>query len=171
MMEPLSTRTTNLRQGIVLLAYALVIAVTCAAWAVTAHSQSVPRQQDEIVFESGALWLNTAQGRFQFTIEMADTPQKRARGLMFRETMPKNHGMLFDFESERRITMWMRNTPLPLDMIFIRADGTVARIEERTTPFSDDEISSGEPVTHVLEVNAGISRLIGLKPGDRIELP
>lgn len=136
------------------------------------HAQSVPQeQQGDISFETGSLWVNTAQGRFQFSIEIADTLQRRARGLMFRETMPSKNGMLFVFGETRRIQMWMRNTPLSLDMIFIRSDGTVARIAERTTPFTDDVIDSVEPVTHVLEVNAGISRLIGLKPGDRIELP
>lgn len=110
----------------------------------------------------------TSQGRFEFTAEIADDEQERARGLMFRETMPAKHGMLFDFGQTRRIQMWMRNTPLSLDMIFIDPTGQVVNIAERTTPFSDAIIDSMVPVSHVLEVNAGISRLIGLKIGDRI---
>ena len=117
---------------------------------------------------SEPLWIETGQGRFEFTAEIADTGEERAKGLMFRETMPSKHGMLFDFGEKRRIQMWMRNTPLSLDMIFLDEQGTVRKIAERTTPFSDTIIDSDEPVTHVLEINAGVSRLIGLKTGDSI---
>ncbi len=79
--------------------------------------------------------------------------------------------MLFDFGQTRMVTMWMRNTPLPLDMVFIREDGTVANVAERTTPFSEDIVPSAGPVAYVLELNGGIARMIGLKPGDKVELP
>ena len=117
------------------------------------------------------LVAHTHQGAFPFTIEIADEPSERARGLMFRQEMAANHGMLFDFGAMRDVQMWMKNTPMPLDMVFIRADGTVARVAERTVPFSEDVIPSGEPVSHVLELRAGVARLIGLKPGDRLEHP
>lgn len=115
------------------------------------------------------LTIVTGQGRFEFDVEIADDPVEQQRGLMFRTDLPTRRGMLFDFGQTRMVTMWMKNTPLPLDMIFIRADGTVARVAERTTPFSEDIVSSGEEVAFALELNAGVARLIGLKPGDRIE--
>ncbi|MCG6858554.1 MAG: DUF192 domain-containing protein [Salaquimonas sp.] len=117
------------------------------------------------------LVAHTAQGAFPFVIEIADNPSERARGLMFREKMPANHGMLFDFGVVRDVAMWMKNTPMALDMVFIRSDGTVSRVAERTKPYSEDVIDSGEPVSHVLELRAGIARMIGLKPGDRLEHP
>ena len=98
-------------------------------------------------------------------------PANVSKGLMFRETMPPTHGMLFDFGETRRIQMWMRNTPLSLDMIFIDcAKVSWSRIAERTTPFSDAIVDSTVPICHVLEINAGISRLIGLQIGDQVEL-
>lgn len=123
------------------------------------------------VLPLGELKVVTRSGEFHFTIEVADDDQERSRGLMFRESMLPTHGMLFDFGNPRRVDMWMRNTLLPLDMIFVRSDGTVARIETDTTPGSLKVITSGEPVTHVLELNAGMSRLINLRPGDRLIHP
>jgi len=110
--------------------------------------------------------IETDQGQFEIFIELADEPEERRTGLMFRETMPLNAGMLFDFERPRQISMWMKNTPLPLDMFFIRRDGTIARIAESTEPFSERGIPAGEAVLAVLEVNAGIAQRFGAKPGD-----
>lgn len=124
--------------------------------------------------DSGAslpLAIETARGPVTFSVELADDPDERARGLMFRQTLPPDAGMLFDFGEERPVTMWMRNTPLPLDMLFIRSDGTVARIAERTTPFSERTIASGEPVRYVLELNGGIAGARGVRAGDRVDLP
>lgn len=119
--------------------------------------------------EAEEIWINTGQGRFRFTAEIADEQSERSIGLMHREKMAPTHGMLFQFETVRNIQMWMRNTPLSLDMVFINNSGEVMNIAERTTPFSDAIIESGEPVSFVLEINAGVSRLIGLKEGDKIE--
>lgn len=119
--------------------------------------------------EAEEIWINTGQGRFRFTAEIADEESERSIGLMHREKMAPTHGMLFKFEAARNIQMWMRNTPLSLDMIFIKNSGEVMNIAERTTPFSDAITDSGEPVSFVLEINAGVSRLIGLKEGDKIE--
>ncbi len=112
--------------------------------------------------------IETATGNHVFTIELADTPQLRQRGLMFRQHMAADHGMLFDFERDQEISMWMQNTYIPLDMIFILSDGTVHRIERDTTPFSTRSIHSRGPVRSVLEVNAGRSAEIGLRPGDTV---
>ena len=112
--------------------------------------------------------IETAEGQFEIFIELADNADERRTGLMFRETMPLNAGMLFDFDRPREISMWMKNTPLPLDMFFIRRDGTIARIAESTEPFSLKSIPSGEKVLAVLEVNAGIARRFGAQPGDLV---
>lgn len=115
--------------------------------------------------------LLTMTGKYPFTVEVMRTDAERAKGLMFRQSMPGEHGMLFDFERDQTVTMWMKNTYIPLDMVFIRADGTVHRIEKRTEPHSERVISSGAPVRAVLELNAGVTDKLSLKPGDRIFHP
>lgn len=104
-----------------------------------------------------------------FTVEIADDPMERARGLMFREEMAPDHGMLFDFAREQPVSFWMKNTPLSLDMIFAKADGTIVRIAENTTPQSTEAVPSEAPVRFVLEVVAGTSERLGIEAGDRIE--
>lgn len=115
--------------------------------------------------------LVTASGRHTFRIEIAETPEQRARGLMHRTGLAADYGMLFDFGADRPVAFWMKNTPTALDMVFIRGDGVVAGIAEDTTPFSLESIASPAPVRFVLEVVAGTARRIGLKPGDRMEQP
>lgn len=115
------------------------------------------------------LTLVTASGRHDFQVEVMRTPDERAKGLMFRRFLPADRGMLFDFQRVEPVAMWMQNTYIPLDMIFIRADGSVARIAERTEPLSTRTIPSGGPVLSVLELNGGIAEKIGLKPGDKVE--
>lgn len=109
--------------------------------------------------------------RHIFMVEVARNDAQRARGLMFRQSMPQDNGMLFDFERDQMVSMWMKNTYISLDMIFIFADGRVHRIESRTEPESEKIISSGVPVRAVLELNAGVATRLGLKPGDRIVHP
>ncbi len=116
-----------------------------------------------------ALTVVTASGRHVFQVEVMRTPDERAKGLMFRRFMPADRGMLFDFQRTEPVAMWMQNTFISLDMVFIRSDGTVARVAERTEPLSTRTIPSGEPVLSVLEVNGGIAEKIGLKAGDRVE--
>jgi uncharacterized protein len=116
------------------------------------------------------LAIVTASGqRHVFEVEFANTDESRARGLMFRRYMAPNRGMLFDFGAEREVGMWMQNTYIPLDMLFIRADGIVTRIEERTEPLSTRTISSGGPVRSVLELNGGLTANLGIRAGDRVE--
>lgn len=107
----------------------------------------------------------------EFKVEVARTGEELGRGLMFRRHMPRDRGMLFVFPREEEIRMWMRNTYIPLDMIFIRADGRIHRIARNTTPRSERTISSGAPLRFVLEVNAGVTRRLGIRPGDRILHP
>lgn len=118
------------------------------------------------------LKIATAQGSTHtFNIEAAKTDQERMQGLMYRQSMPADQGMIFDFKENQPVTMWMKNTYIPLDMLFIRADGVIARIAANTEPLSTRTISSGEPVLAVLELNGGVTARLGIKPGDRVEYP
>lgn len=122
-----------------------------------------------ITYAKDTIQISTRDGKLHpFTIELAATYPERAQGLMFRRHMDKNAGMLFLFEGEDVYSMWMKNTYIPLDMVFIRKDGTIARIQENTTPESLQSISSGTPVVSVLELNAGTCGALGIKPGDNV---
>ena len=115
------------------------------------------------------LTIVTAKGAKTFEVEVMRTDEERAQGLMNRRYMPAERGMLFDFKEVQPAMMWMKNTYIPLDMVFIRKDGTIARIAENAEPHSTRTISSGEPVLGVLELNAGISEKEGIKPGDKVQ--
>jgi uncharacterized protein len=117
------------------------------------------------------LTIATQGGARKFSVEVMRDDAGRSRGLMFRRHMASDHGMLFDFERTEPVTMWMKNTYLPLDMVFIRQDGTVARVAADTEPLSTAIIPSNGPVLAVLELNAGTAARLGIKPGDRVEHP
>lgn len=114
------------------------------------------------------LVVETASGPVEFTAELAITPAEQARGLMFRNTLAERHGMLFDFGKPREVTMWMKNTLISLDMLFIRADGTIHRIAEHTEPLSLDTISSNGDVKAVFEIAGGSAAALGIKAGDTV---
>jgi len=118
--------------------------------------------------DADTLEIVSKTGVHVFSVELAVTDEQRARGLMFRRALPEGQGMLFKFEPDQFITMWMHNTYIPLDMIFIRSDGRILRIAENTKPESDNIISSGAPARGVLEVIAGTARKLGIAPGDRV---
>lgn len=124
-----------------------------------------------IAAEGTRLVATTQSGMHEFTVEMAVTPAERGRGLMFRQSLPADAGMLFDFGVDDEANMWMQNTYIPLDMVFIQADGRVHRVAKDTTPFSTEIVSSKGPVRAVLELNAGTAERIGLKRGDLIVHP
>lgn len=107
----------------------------------------------------------------RIAVEVVDTPQARQRGLMFRQSMPDNQGMLFDFEREGPVSMWMRNTYISLDMLFAGADGIIHTIARRTQPFSEKVIPGSKPTRYVLEINGGMARTLGIERGDRIIIP
>ena len=113
--------------------------------------------------------LVTASGRHEIMAEIADQPALQSRGLMFRRTLAPDAGMLFVYDKSEEVTMWMKNTILSLDMVFIRPDGIVHRIEHNTEPFSESTISSQGDVLAVLELNAGSAERLGLRVGDRVE--
>jgi uncharacterized membrane protein (UPF0127 family) len=103
-----------------------------------------------------------------FIAEIADTEELRTRGLMFRHFLPEDKVMLFDYQKPRPVAMWMKNTNISLDMLFIREDGTIAAIAENTVPQSLDTISVQEPVRGVLEMAAGTVKRLGIRPNDRV---
>lgn len=117
------------------------------------------------------LEIVTKNGVHVFSVEMATTEEERQTGLMYRKELPDGKGMLFDFSPEQQISMWMKNTYIPLDMIFIRADGRILRIAENTEPHSTKIISSGGLAKGVLEVIAGTAQKYGIAPGDRVAHP
>lgn len=114
------------------------------------------------------LALKTSTAEHVIEIEIAESDAEKALGLMYRPTVPPNTGMLFPYGRPQELTMWMRNTYASLDMIFIRADGVVHRIEARTEPLSERIIGSGGPVSAVLELAAGEAARLGLKAGDLV---
>jgi uncharacterized membrane protein (UPF0127 family) len=145
---------------------ALVIAL-CLVPAGPARAQS-----SLVTFERGELEIETGDGtRHVFRIELATAPQQQSQGLMFRRSLAPDGGMLFVYPSERTISMWMRNTLIPLDMVFIAADGRIVKVAQRTVPMSLATISSGGPAKAVLEVNGGTAARLGLEPGDRVVHP
>ena len=119
---------------------------------------------------TGTAVIETAKGTFRFTVERAETPDDRSRGLMYRRSMPADHGMMFTWDNDTNISMWMANTVLPLDMVFIKSNGRVHRVHENAVPFSRDHIPAGAPIRQVLELNAGTAERIGLKSGDKVTL-
>ncbi len=117
------------------------------------------------------LVLHTATGTYTFNVEIADTEAERAKGLMFRSSLAPDAGMLFDYHQEQETAFWMQNTLIPLDMIFIGADGMVKNIHVNAKPLDTTSIPSGVPVRFVLEIPGGRSKEIGLAVGDRMEHP
>lgn len=117
------------------------------------------------------LEIATKSGVQVFSVEMATTEEEKTTGLMYRKELPDGKGMLFDFSPEQQISMWMKNTYISLDMIFIRADGRILRIAENTEPMSTNIISSGGLAKGVLEVIAGTAQKYGIQPGDRVAHP
>lgn len=139
------------------------LAPMASAWA----ADGAPQPQIPVE----ALEIATARGVITFEVEVARTDEQRTIGLMFRKQVPERSGMLFDFKVDQPVYMWMKNTLIPLDMLFIRADGSIARVAAMTTPLSTETISSGEPVRAVLEIAGGAAKKLGIKPGDRVAHP
>ncbi len=119
--------------------------------------------------DEGKLVLHSSTGDHSFNVEVVDTPESRAKGLMFVQELADDAGMLFDFKEERPVSFWMRNTFIPLDMIFVGADGVVKNIHVNARPHDVTGIPSEGPVQFVLEIPGGRSVEIGLKPGDTME--
>ncbi|WP_189988855.1 DUF192 domain-containing protein [Thalassobaculum fulvum] len=136
----------------------LYVVLSLLAWTAAAAAQ-----------ERVPLTVETAAGvRHEFQVEIAATEAERNRGLMYRQELAPDHGMLFVFARPTRVTMWMKNTPLPLDMLFIGNDGRIVDLHERAVPYSLDTIAAGRRARYVLEVNGGTVERLGLAVGDRV---
>jgi uncharacterized membrane protein (UPF0127 family) len=117
-------------------------------------------------FEGSTLDIDTGGGKQHFTIELAISPAQQQQGLMFRRSLAPDAGMLFVFPQVQTATFWMKNTLLPLDMLFIAADGRIADMHELAVPLSEANINSKVPVKAVLELNGGTVKRLGIKDGD-----
>jgi uncharacterized protein len=124
-----------------------------------------------VAADEQTLEIVTRSGVHSFTVELAATDEARSKGLMYRRELPEGRGMLFDLKQDQNAAMWMKNTYIPLDMIFIRADGRIQRIAENTQPESEKIITAGAPVRAVLEVIGGTARKLGIRAGDRVAHP
>ncbi|WP_417516414.1 DUF192 domain-containing protein [Minwuia sp.] len=118
--------------------------------------------------ELGPLTIETDGGDRTFRVELVDTPRTRAQGLMHRESMPQDEGMLFDFGETRQVSFWMKNTLIPLDMLFIDQAGVIVHIHHQAIPHDRTAIRSGVPIRAVLEINGGLSKMLGIRTGDRV---
>jgi uncharacterized protein len=143
------------------------LALALAALAASPASAQSPN----VKFETSSLTIESDGKTHRFTVEMADNDERRTVGLMFRRQMAADAGMLFDFQRDAPVSMWMRNTLIPLDMLFVDARGIVRKIHQRAVPLSEAIIASDEPVRSVLELNGGTAARLGLKPGDRLVHP
>lgn len=168
------TPTPNLtsRRQLFLAASLIAALTTCAALPASAQNRALEAQLGlEAKGGLEPLEIITSTGAHRFSVEEARTEAQRERGLMFRRSMPEERGMLFSFASERPIAMWMKNTYLPLDMVFIGKNGKVVGLAENTEPLSEKIIPSGAPAFSVLELNAGAAAKISLKIGDIVRHP
>jgi uncharacterized membrane protein (UPF0127 family) len=141
------------------------VATACAAalaW-IVASSFVAPALADPLE----PLTISTQTGDHAFSVEIAATPATRERGLMERRFMPMDRGMLFEFERDEPVAFWMKNTYIPLDMVFLARNGVVTRIVRRAEPLSETAIPSGGPCAAVLELNGGVAAQIGLRTGDK----
>ncbi len=146
---------------------AVLLIVVLLATALPGHAAEPQLQQ----FATADLIIVSAGGPHRFTVELAATPAQMEQGLMFRQALAPDAGMLFDFKRPTLATMWMRNTLIPLDMLFVDGHGRIVNIRDRAVPRSDDVIAAAAPVRAVIELNGGAAERLGIKPGDRVLYP
>ena len=150
----------------------IVVAAAIALSSSVGCSKQENKETRSLEFRAdGELAFRTEDGGLltRIAIEIADSEEAQAIGLMGRTSLPARGGMLFPYDEEDMRSFWMKNTPLPLDIIFIREDSTIANIVARTRPFSEDQIKSTEPAIAVLEVRAGFTDQYGINTSSRIE--
>lgn len=136
-----------------------------AAWLILAGSPLLAECREDLVTVQGDF------GTVRFTVDVADDPQERSRGLMFVEEMARFEGMLFVYEQPQRASFWMRNTLIPLDMLFAGADGTVTRVHRDAIPLDETPIPGGAEVQFVLEINGGLAARLGIEEGAVLQHP
>lgn len=135
-----------------------------ATTGITPHEPLNPKSAQAL--PEAPLVISSGAQSHRFTVELADDDDERSIGLMHRAKMSDDHGMLFDFQTPRRVGFWMRNTFIPLDMIFIKSDGEIVSISENIQPHNETPVGPARPVRAVLELNAGLAKKLGLKVGD-----
>ena len=128
-------------------------------------------QPADIQFKRSSLTIVSGGHDLKFEVDLATNDAERSRGLMFRKQLGAYEGMLFDFYQEMQVSFWMKNTLIPLDMLFIAGDGTVKHVHANAVPLSTDTVPSLYPVRAVLEINGGSAALLGIKPGDKVRHP
>ncbi|WP_428661861.1 DUF192 domain-containing protein [Reyranella sp.] len=128
-------------------------------------------QPADVQFKRSSLTIVAGGRDLRFEVDLATNDAERSRGLMFRKQLGAYEGMLFDFFQEMPVSFWMKNTLIPLDMVFIAGDGTVKHVHANAVPLSTDAIPSLYPVRAVLEINGGSAALLGIKPGDKVKHP
>ena len=136
---------------------------------IACRPEAAAPQRSPAGLEQIPLTIRSGEREHRFTVEVVRTPQEQQQGLMFRQSLAPDGGMLFPYSPPQPIAFWMKNTLIPLDMIFIRPDRTIAGIAENTVPLSLDLVRSPEPVIAVLEIAGGRSAELGIKAGDRVE--
>ena len=132
-------------------------------------SSAVDLAQSPAGLDQVPLTITSGARDYRFTVEIAGTPEEQAMGLMYRNALAPDKGMIFPFSPPRPASFWMRNTLIPLDMIFVRADGSIANIAANTVPMSEQPVPSDGPVAAVLEIAGGRAAELGIKPGDKVK--
>jgi uncharacterized membrane protein (UPF0127 family) len=146
---------------------AVAIAVTLSACTSQAATVHAPVGQPQTGLERVVLTISSATGVHHFNVEVARTEQQQSKGLMFVRTLARNHGMIFPFSPPQEVSFWMENTLIPLDIVFIRQDHTIARIT-KAKPLDETLLPSGEPIIAVLEIAGGRAAQLGIAPGDKV---
>ncbi len=149
-------------------ALALALAVALAACAPNAASSEAPLERAESGLEQVPVTITASSGVHRFIAEVARSPEEQSRGMMFRESIAPDRAMIFPYDSPQPLAFWMKDTLIPLDIIYIRADRTIAQIAT-AVPLSEEQVPSGEPVVAVLEIAGGRAAELGIKSGDRVE--
>ena len=137
----------------------------CSPQAPVANAEADSRAQSGL--SQVPLTIHSASGDHAFTVEVAETPAQQEQGLMFRHSLAPDRGMIFPYDPPQNVAFWMKNTLIPLDMVFIRADGTIARIAT-APPLDETPVPAGEPIAGVLELAGGRAAQLGIRAGDRV---
>lgn len=143
-------------------------AMTMSACSAPAETPVTASDRSPAGLDQVPLTIRSEGQAHRFIVEVARTPEEQARGLMHRQSLDPGKGMIFPYDPPQPASFWMKNTLIPLDIIFIRADGTIARIAADTVPMSLDPVPSLEPVAAVLEIAGGRAAELGIEPGDRV---
>jgi len=148
----------------------VAIAIAVAACSPTVAPADAPAGQAQTGLRQMLLTIASANGVHRFTVDVAATPEQQETGLMFVKHLAPDRGMIFPYDPPQEVAFWMHNTLIPLDMVFIRADGTIARIANAKA-LDETPVPSGEPVAAVLEIAGGRAAQLGIAPGDKVEWP